>query len=480
MGTRKARRLGLVAGILVLVPVFLLAVQAAPAGAAAVKPYPHTPASFNELVKSVKKAVVNISSTKIIKRGPLPHPFGPQGPFRDFFGDDFFERFFGEIPREQKQRSLGSGFIIDLAEGYILTNNHVIANADQIRVRLDSGKEYEAEVVGRDPKTDLALIRTTESLPADQSAPLGDSDKIEVGEWVMAIGNPFGLERTVTVGIISAKGRVIGAGPYDDFLQTDAAINPGNSGGPLFNMHGEVIGINTAIVASGQGIGFAIPVNMAKELLPQLKKGKVVRGWLGVSIQEVTPELAEAFDLDEAAGALVGKVLEDSPAERSGIQRGDIITGFDGKEVSSPQELSRIVAGTVPEKRVTVQLVREGKEKTLKVKVGTMSDEASAGMETTSGELGLSVQTLTPELAARFDWDEDERGVLITEVEPGSAGDEAGLRQGDLIKEVNRTAVESLSDYRRLLKGTGEGEPLLFLVKRGRETFFVSVKAERR
>ena len=316
-----------------------------------VQPYPNAPASFTELVKRVGPEVVNISTTKVIKRGPMPRPFGNEGPWRDFFGDDFFERFFGQMPRERKQRSLGSGVIIDPKKGYILTNNHVIAGADEITVRLDDGKEYSAEVVGRDPKTDLALIRTKTALDIESGAPLGDSDKVEIGEWVMAIGNPFGLERTVTVGILSAKGRVIGAGPYDDFLQTDAAINPGNSGGPLFNMQGEVIGINTAIVASGQGIGFAIPINMAKDLLPQLEKGKVTRGWLGVSIQEVTEEIAKSFNLKDAKGALVAEVMEDTPAHRGGIERGDIIISFDGKEVETPNELQRIVAGTPPEKK---------------------------------------------------------------------------------------------------------------------------------
>ncbi|MGD8924136.1 MAG: trypsin-like peptidase domain-containing protein, partial [Syntrophobacterales bacterium] len=318
----KALVLGSLVLALLLVPTFHTVSTGAEES---IKPYPHAPVSFTELVDQVAHVVVNISTTKVIKRGPTPQPFGPNSPFRDFFGDDFFERFFGQIPREQTQRSLGSGVIIDPVKGYILTNNHVVANADQIIVRLDDGKEHKAEVVGRDPKTDLALIKTKNGLEVDNGAPLGDSDKAKVGEWVMAIGNPFGLERTVTVGILSAKGRVIGAGPYDDFLQTDAAINPGNSGGPLFNMKGEVVGINTAIVATGQGIGFAIPINIAKDLLPQLEKGRVIRGWLGVSIQEVTEELAKSFKLKEAEGALVGEVVEDSPAERGGIKRGDIV-----------------------------------------------------------------------------------------------------------------------------------------------------------
>jgi serine protease Do len=465
--------IGLVALGLLLVSVAQRAVLAADTP---VKPFPQAPASFTELVERVEPGVVNVSSTKVVKRRTMPSPFGPQGPFRDFFGDDFFERFFGQLPRERKQHSLGSGFIIDPVKGFILTNNHVVANADEINVRLDNGKDYEGEVVGRDPKTDLALIRTKKKMDTTASAPLGDSDKVQVGEWVMAIGNPFGLERTVTVGIISAKGRVIGAGPYDDFLQTDAAINPGNSGGPLFNMKGEVIGINTAIVASGQGIGFAIPINLAKEILPQLEKGKVIRGWLGVSIQDVTPELAKSFNLKDTKGALVADVVKDSPAHKAGIERGDIIVSFDGKAVSSAHELSRLVAGTPPNSKAKIEVIRSGKRQTLSAQVGTMPGEAEEESKAVATELGLSVQALTPELAEQFDWTREEKGVLITGVEPGSAAEEAGLRQGDLIKEMDHKPVQTAEDYRRQLKKAKQGESILFLVKRGNQTFFVTVK----
>jgi serine protease Do len=443
-----------------------------------VQPYPNAPASFTELVKRVGPEVVNISTTKVIKRGPMPRQFGNEGPWRDFFGDDFFERFFGQMPRERKQRSLGSGVIIDPQKGYILTNNHVIAGADEITVRLDDGKEYNADVVGRDPKTDLALIRTKVALDVEVGAPLGDSDKVEIGEWVMAIGNPFGLERTVTVGILSAKGRVIGAGPYDDFLQTDAAINPGNSGGPLFNMKGEVIGINTAIVASGQGIGFAIPINMAKELLPQLEKGKVTRGWLGVSIQEVTDDIAKSFKLKDAKGALVAEVMEDTPAQRGGMERGDIIISFDGKEVETPNELQRIVASTPPDKKVKAKVIRDGKIETLTVKVGTMPEEITETEKAITTDLGLTVQTLTPDLAEQFNWSRDEKGVLITGVDPSGAGAEAGLRRGDLIKEIDRQNVESTEDYRKILGEAKKGESVLFLIKRGTRTFYITLTPE--
>ena len=443
-----------------------------------VQPYPNAPASFTELVKRVGPEVVNISTTKVIKRGPMPRAFGNEGPWRDFFGDDFFERFFGQMPKEHKQRSLGSGVIIDPQKGYILTNNHVIAGADEITVRLDDGKEYNAEVVGRDPKTDLALIRTKVALDVEGGAPLGDSNKAEIGEWVMAIGNPFGLERTVTVGILSAKGRVIGAGPYDDFLQTDAAINPGNSGGPLFNMRGEVIGINTAIVASGQGIGFAIPINMAKELLPQLEKGKVTRGWLGVSIQEVTEDIAKSFKLKDAKGALVAEVMEDTPAQQGGMERGDIITSFDGKEVETPNDLQRIVASTSPDKGVKVKVIRDGKIKTLTVKVGTMPEETTETEKAITTDLGLTVQTLTPDLAEQFNWSRDEKGVLITGVDPSGAGAEVGLRRGDLIKEIDRQNVESTEDYSRIVGKAKKGESLLFLIKRGTRTFYITLTPE--
>jgi serine protease Do len=443
-----------------------------------VQPYPNAPASFTELVKRVGPEVVNISTTKVIKRGPMPRQFGNEGPWRDFFGDDFFERFFGQMPRERKQRSLGSGVIIDPQKGYILTNNHVIAGADEITVRLDDGKEYNADVVGRDPKTDLALIRTKVALDVEVGAPLGDSDKVEIGEWVMAIGNPFGLERTVTVGILSAKGRVIGAGPYDDFLQTDAAINPGNSGGPLFNMKGEVIGINTAIVASGQGIGFAIPINMAKELLPQLEKGKVTRGWLGVSIQEVTDDIAKSFKLKDAKGALVAEVMEDTPAQRGGMERGDIIISFDGKEVETPNELQRIVASTPPDKKVKAKVIRDGKIETLTVKVGAMPEEITETEKAITTDLGLTVQTLTPDLAEQFNWSRDEKGVLITGVDPSGAGAEAGLRRGDLIKEIDRQNVETTEDYRKILGEAKKGGSVLFLIKRGTRTFYITLTPE--
>lgn len=328
------------------------------------------PKSFADLAEKVRPAVVNISAvtTTRVPGGPYHQFFGPggQGPF-----SEFLKKFFGEVPdMEIKQQSLGSGFIVD-RDGYIITNNHVVAGAQEIKVKLVDGREFKAKVVGRDPKTDLALIKITtifENLPV---LGLGDSDAIRVGDWVLAVGNPFGLGHTVTQGIISATGRVIGAGPYEDFLQTDAPINPGNSGGPLVNLKGEVIGINTAIIEAAQGIGFAIPSNLAKRITSQLKAtGKVVRGWIGVSIQSVTPELARALKIKEPHGALVSAVERGGPAEAAGIKRGDVIVSFDGKNIKDASSLPPIVADTPPGKAVDVEVIRDGKEMHLKLTVG--------------------------------------------------------------------------------------------------------------
>ena len=432
--------------------------------------------SFTDLAKKMKPSVINIRSTKIVKHpgGGFWSPFGPKSPFRDFFGDEFFERFFGENPpREFPQNSLGSGFIID-EKGYILTNNHVIEKADKIKVRLSDEEEFDAEVVGRDPKTDIALIKIEPTKPL-QAVTMGDSDKLQVGEWLIAIGNPFGLEHTVTAGIVSAKGRVIGSGPYDDFIQTDASINPGNSGGPLINMRGEVVGISTAIIAGGQGIGFAIPINMAKQILPQLKeKGEVTRGWLGVMIQRVTPELAKQFGLEKSEGALVARVMEDSPAEKAGIKREDIIIEFDEKKIHKMTELPKIVANTPIGKMVEVRVIRQGREKKLKVEVGELKEEkvAKAGEFTTEKDLGITVQDLTPEIAKHLGISE-KAGVLVSEVKVGSPAHEAGIRRGDVIKEIDRQPIEDLEGYRReMAKLKGKNE-ILMLIQRGENTIFV-------
>jgi serine protease Do len=332
------------------------------------------PGNFSSLAEKVRDGVVNIQTTKTVEGGSsvfrqfFGGPSGKQNPFEGFGpgpGD--------EGSREgSQQKSLGSGFIVD-REGYIVTNNHVVENADEIKVKLANGKEFEAKVVGRDAKTDLALIKIKGSGDLTPLS-LGNSDELKVGSWVVAVGSPFGLEQTVTAGIVSAKGRAIGAGPYDNFIQTDVSINPGNSGGPLINTRGEVIGINTAILASGQGIGFAIPVNMAKDVVPQLKdKGKVTRGWLGVGIQEVTPELAQSLALKEKQGALVSEVFNDSPAERAGIEQGDVIVEFDGKQIKESKDLPQAVAITPVGKNVSIKVVRDGHAISKELKIAEAS-----------------------------------------------------------------------------------------------------------
>jgi serine protease Do len=453
-----------------------------PTAATAVKVIP---ASFADLAEKINPSVVNISTTKIFKTKGFHHPFmGENDPFRFFFGDDFFKKFFGnKMPREFKQRSLGSGFIID-PEGYILTNNHVVAKADKIVVKLVSGKEYKAKIVGTDPKTDVALIKIKVDKPL-KAVTLGDSDKIRVGDWVVAIGNPFGLSHTVTAGIISARGRVIGSGPYDDFLQTDASINPGNSGGPLIALNGTVVGINTAIISSGQGIGFAIPINMAKKIVPQLKKtGHVVRGWLGVYIQDINQELAKKFGLKEdQKGVLVSKVFEGSPAEKGGIKQGDVIINFDGKPVHSSHELALVVSQTKIGKKVDVEIVRDGKTITRTIKVGVRKEEgeSTAGKEgpsaQTQEELGFEVQELTPELAKRLGL-KVKKGILVVDVDRNGPSYEAGLRKNDVIVEINRKKVITLDAFKEAISKKSEGG-YLFLVRRGEGALYIVVQPEK-
>jgi serine protease Do len=426
--------------------------------------------SYADLANRVKDPVVNIFTTKVIDMGQGT-PFGrPNSPF-----EEFFKHFFGGTLPDMKRKSnaLGSGFIID-GSGLILTNNHVVEKADEINVRLENLKEYDAKVVGRDPKTDLALIRVTPDSDFPEPVEFGDSDQILVGDGVMAIGNPFGLGQTVTVGIVSAKGRVIGAGPYDDFLQTDAAINPGNSGGPLFDMNGKVVGINTAIIAGGQGIGFAVPINLALDLLPQLKSGKVVRGWIGIAIQDVTPELARAFDLEATDGVLVSDVTADSPAQRSGLQQGDVIVRFDGKPVEGAHDLPRMVASKEPGSKVQIMIVRDGDKKDLTLQIGTMADEGrsvAAQSKSSEKKWGLSLQSLTPQLAQRLGYDKDEQGLVVSKVEALSPAAEAGIRRGDVIKEINRKEVRNLEEMHSIIENLSKEDTLL-LVKRGKSTFY--------
>ena len=436
---------------------------------------PMIPANFSELAEKVRPGVVNIQVAKKIKninfgfRHFSGAPFGEKNPFGDFFGP-FSEE---NPPRGFEQRGVGSGFVMS-REGYILTNNHVVEDADQIKVKLTNGKEYDGKIIGRDPKTDLALIKIKASSDL-QPLNLGNSDDLKVGSWVVAVGSPFGLEQTVTAGIVSAKGRVIGSGPYDNFIQTDASINPGNSGGPLINMKGEVVGINTAIIASGQGIGFAIPINMAKEVAPQLQeKGHVTRGWLGVSIQEVTPALAKSFDLKEKKGALVAQVVSGSPAEKAGIEQGDVIVEFDGKEVTDSKDLPRIVASTPIGKAVTIKLLRNGKALDRQVKVGEMEEKVEVAKAPSHKSLGITVQNLTPEIAKGLGLKKDT-GVVVTRVEPGSPASDAGIQTGDLVQEVNRKPVKNVEDFvQKIEKAKGQGN-VLFLIQRGQNNLFAAV-----
>jgi len=439
--------------------------------------------NFVELANKLSPTVVNISTTQAVnlrERPVVPFP-DFKTPFDEFFGDDFNK--FYNVPRgEFKRQSLGSGFIIN-KDGYILTNQHVIDNATEILVTLsESKKDYKAAVIGQDRKLDIALIKIEAGdLPA---VTIGDSEALQVGEWVLAIGNPFGLGGTVTAGIVSQKGRVIGAGPYDNFIQTDASINPGNSGGPLFNVRGEVVGINTAIIAGGQGLGFATPINMVKDILTQLKeKGKITRGWIGVSVQELTPELAANFGLNEAKGALISSVNASEPADAAGIKAGDIITAFDNKPINDISDLPRTVANTAPGKTAVVKVVRDGAEMTLNIKVGTRTDEE--GEETAARpdeqdqspdtKFGLSTGPITPEIGRRFGITETE-GVVITVVRPDTPAANAGLRRGDVIREINRTPIKDIRDYNRAIADAGKKDSALFLVVRGDAAIYVPLK----
>jgi serine protease Do len=436
---------------------------------------------FMSLAEKLSPAVANISIVPKAKqqherpfrgfRRPFQEqqPFGPD-PFREFF-----ERYFGDAPPQTRQ-SLGSGFIIH-ATGLILTNHHVIEEADKIKVTLQDQREFEAQVIGRDPKTDLALLKVESDVDLP-TVPLGNSDALRIGEWVLAIGNPFGLSHTVTAGIVSAKGRVIGAGQYDDFIQTDASINPGNSGGPLFNTRGEVVGINTAIIAGGTGIGFATPINLVKELVPQLyDQGKVTRGWLGVVIQKVTPELARTFDLPQARGALVTDVVSDSPAAQAGLQQGDIITGFDGSAIQEMHELPRAVANTEVGKQVEIQFLRQGKAKTMSVTIAALREEtvvATAADPAAMDWLGIEVEDLTPASVQRMGL-ASANGVLVAAVAPDSPAAEAGMRSGDVILEVNRQSITDTQSYMEALQNHVD-DTILLLVARDDNTLYIALQ----
>jgi serine protease Do len=423
-------------------------------------------------VRELKPAVVNISTKRAAEAPEAVSPFGDDERF-----NQFFKHFFGNQPR-RPARSLGSGFIIN-ADGHIVTNNHVVDGATEIKVKLSDGRELPAKVVGRDPKTDLALLKVEATgLPV---IPLGNSAELQVGEPVMAIGNPFGLEQTVTTGIVSATGRVIGEGPYDNFIQTDASINPGNSGGPLINTRGQAVGLNTAIftqTGGSVGIGFAIPIDLAKTVVTQLANGgQVVRGYLGVSIQPMTTDLAKSFGMAQAAGALVSSVVEGSPAATAGVKAGDVITEYDGRKVARSEDLPRAVAETPVGRDVSIAVVRDGKPMTLRVTIARLSEPDTRGArqsKTSKDALGLSLQPLTP-AEAREHGLGDRTGVLVRGVQDGSPAANAGLQPGDVITEINRAPVRNIDDVKQAMDKQGKGKPALFLVHRNGASVYLAV-----
>ena len=444
--------------------------------------------NFVEVAKAVTPTVVNISTTRISR---LPEGHAGGAPFDDpffkrFFGDELFRRF--EAPKDRRERSLGSGVIAD-ANGYIITNNHVVSKADEIRILFSDKRSLTAKVVGTDPKTDIAVIKVdAKDLP---TIPWADSDKLQVGEYVLAIGNPFGLNQTVTMGIVSAVGRAnVGIAEYEDFIQTDAAINPGNSGGALVNARGELIGINTAIFSQSggyMGIGFAVPSNMVRSVMDQLiKGGKVVRGYLGVSIQELTQDLAKQFGAADTKGVLVSDVLADSPAKRAKLERGDVIVEFDGRAVENPTQFRNLVAQTPIGKKVRVKFLRGGKERDLEVTIAeqpkTIAQLESPGDEggetRSSGAFaGMDVRELTPELARRFNLSREEKGgVIVARVAEGSPAGEAGLQVGDLITEINRTPIADLRDFQNVTGSLAAREPALVLVVRNSRNFYLTIR----
>jgi serine protease Do len=429
---------------------------------------PVAASTFARVAEAIKPAVININTYG------RPGSLG-RTPFEEFFGDEFFKRFFGDMPERIPQRSLGSGVIVDPA-GIALTNAHVVERASEIEVITLDGRKHRARVIGRDPKTDLAVLKLDDGKATFASARLGDSDKIQVGDWVLAIGSPFGLQATVTAGIISAKARQIGQGPFDDFLQTDAAINPGNSGGPLVNMSGEVVGINTAIVAGGTGIGFAIPANMARKIYTELVvKGKVSRGWLGVTIQPLSPDLASSFGAPDSKGVLIADVMPSSPAARAGLEAGDILLEFDGKRTEGPADLQRAVGLTPPGSTVRVKIWRDHAEKTLTLRIADAPADGEVAIQSGRGGdlLGLEVRPITPERSRQLRLRSTE-GVIVARVQEGSSAAEAGVQPGDVIREINRQRVRGLSDFDRLTRGLKEGDRLTVLLQRGVMSLYVA------
>ncbi|RMD84308.1 MAG: DegQ family serine endoprotease [Candidatus Dadabacteria bacterium] len=436
--------------------------------------------AFERVAEIIKPSVVNISSITKAKKTSSQHNIFPPFPFSEPFGRDFFDRFFRfPNPGKRPMAGVGTGVIID-KEGHIITNNHVIDGADEITVRTAGGKEFQAKVVGKDPKTDLAVIKINASNL--KPAVFGDSDKLKIGEWVVAAGNPFGLDNTITAGIVSAKGRSnVGIVDYENFIQTDAAINPGNSGGPLVNLKGEVVGINAAIFSKSggyMGIGLAIPSNMARYVADNLiKEGKVIRGWLGVMIQNLDEDLSESFGYKGVEGALIGSVTKNSPAEDAGLKQGDIIVRYKGTKVKNVVHLRKLVAETKPGTKVKIEVVRNGRRLTKTVKIGELkSPEEKSESEDSTYELGIGLRDLTPEVAKELGLDSD-KGVLVEEVEFGSPAFRAGLRRGDVIIEANGKKVSSVDDFRKIVKESKKG--LRLIVQTGEYQRFVFIKPKK-
>lgn len=430
--------------------------------------------SLAPLVRQVKPGVVNIYTLSVV---PTPRRrsrhFGPADPM-----EELFRNFFEGPAGGQARQSLGSGFILN-SDGLVLTNNHVVEGATEIRVKLDDGREFSARPIGLDPKTDLALLKLegegVKNLPV---VPLGDSDALQVGDFALAVGNPFGLDHSVSLGIVSAKERVIGAGPYDDFIQTDTAINPGNSGGPLFNLRGEVVGVNTAIMAQGQGIGFAVPINMVKTLLPQLIRGQVLRGWLGVSVQDVPPRLAAKLDLKRPKGALVVGVIRDGPAHQAGILPGDVVTSVGGRPVESYNQFSRLVAALEPGKVARLSVLRSGEAQEIEANIGHRPDErprlvARKGAATSEHvELGLSLREVPRARKKKLGI---SGGVEITAVDPDSPLGRGGAQVGDVIVEMQRKPIRGLSDFAEVAETLRPGERLLVRLQRADTAIYVAI-----
>jgi len=435
---------------------------------------------FAAVVKPVLPAVVNISSSKVVRTQNVPlAPFFNDPFFRQFFGQQFGQQF--QVPREQREESLGSGVIVS-PDGYILTNNHVVAGASEIKVFLSDKREFKGKVIGTDPKTDVAVVKIDATkLP---TVTLGDSSKLQVGDYTLAIGDPFGIGETVTMGIVSATGRGgLDIENYEDFIQTDAAINPGNSGGALINARGELIGINTAILSSGsggnQGIGFAIPINMARYVMDEiLKHGKVTRGYLGVVIQDVTPALAKAFGVSQVTGVLISDVEKGGPGAQAGLERGDVVLAMDGQSVNSANDLRLRIAQTAPGTTVHLKILRNGKEQEIAVKLGELPGKAgqAAPGQPSAGSLmqGVQVQTLTPDIAQQLGISSATKGVVVSEVDPDSAAAAAGLQRGDVIEQVNRQPVGNVREYDRAVGQAGKN-PIVLLVNRGGTTSFIVV-----